>query len=435
MSQVNGRDNAHSGWSGSDAWVRLGVRIVLALIIFVVGFGWLVKINGAVVTSGTVTVENRYQTVQHLDGGIVGRIHVRNGDRVTAGDVLITLDKTTDRAELSVITSRIDELLVQRARLAAERDGGDRFELPQGITVTPQIRQRLESQQALFQARLASRNGESSMLSRRVEQLSAQLKGLEVQRAARVQEEELARKELEAIRGLFAKGYTNRQRLTAAERDAARLKGDIGRLSSDVARVNVAISEAKLRLAQSRKTFIESVLEELRTVRQSLNELEERQKALNAKVSRGIIRAPRGGLVHALAVNTEGGVIEPAKPILQIVPEGERFIVEARVRPQDIDKVRSGLPADIRFPAFNARETPRLTGSVLRISAAELKDSSGGTFFTALITLTGEEMKRLGASRRLVPGMPAEVFIRTDARSILSYVLKPLTDSMFHALR
>ena len=419
----------------SAAWLHVGKRAMAGLLIVLFGFGFLLSINGAVVSGGVVTVENSYQTVQHLDGGIVAKILVRNGDEVEAGDPLIHLDKTADRAELTVVTERMAELRIERARLEAERDGRGNFQIPSDIAQTPAVAKTIATQTALFNARMQTHLGEMSMLSGRIEQVSAQIQGLIAQRTATARERNLMQKDLVGIRELFQKGFANQQRLTQLERDAARLEGEVGRLSSEIARAQGALDEARLALTQRQKTFVESVSEDLKKVQTALNEIGERAKALEAKVAREVIRAPRSGRVHALAIHTEGGVVEPAKPIMQVIPQNERMVVEARLPPHEIDKVRAGQRAIVLFPAFNARVTPRLEGQVARVSAAELSTQDGRSYFTAQVEITQQELAKIGDAQRLKPGMPAEVFITTEARSILSYFLKPLTDAMFRAFR
>jgi len=422
-------------YSTSGAWVRMGLQVMACLLVVMFGFGLFVSINGAVVSSGQVTVKNSYKTVQHLDGGIVAKILVRNGDQVEAGEPLVMLDKTADQAELTVLTERYAELLIEQARLEAERDGRNTVQIPAGLSKSEAITKTLATQRALFKARMQTYRGEMAMLSGRIEQSSAQISGLVSQKRARARERDLMQKDLAGIRQLFQKGYANQQRLTQMERDAARLDGEVGRLTSEIARARGALDEAKLALTQRRKTFIEGVIDELKKVQTALNELNERRKALKAKVARGVIRAPRSGRIHALAIHTEGGVIEPAKPILQIVPQNERMIVEARVAPAQIDKVHTGQTAQLVFPAFNQRVTPRLSGRVAQVSAAELSSQDGQSYFTAEIEIAKTELDKIGSGQSLKPGMPAEVFITTEARSILSYFLKPLTDAMFRAFR
>ena len=425
-------------WHRTEPWVRLGMRTCGALFIALIVFGAVISINGAVVATGTVTVENNYKTVQHLDGGVVAKIHVRNGAMVKAGDKLLTLDGTADRANMSIIRSRINEQLIQLARLEAERDGKTSFDIPGPVTpfmAEPRIVTIVATQRALFAARRQSRNGEHSVLNQRIEQLSAQLLGLKSQQESKSRELSLLREDLQAVRGLFKKGFANRQRLSTLERDAARLEGEVGRLSGDTANVNGALSEARLKRAQSDKEFTEKVVDELRQLEASLRELEENRVKIADKLSRCTVRAPADGLVHAMQVHTEGGVVEPAKPLLQIIPNGERLVIEARVPPEQIDKVHQGSIAGIRFPAFNARSTPRLDGKVTTISAAQLTNEKGAPYFTALIEISSAELAKIGAGHRLLPGMPAEVYIQTGSRSMLSYIVKPLIDSMFPAFR
>ena len=211
--------------------------------------------------------------------------------------------------------------------------------------------------------------------------------------------------------------------------------GDVGKLTADIARSKGGIAEAELKIAQSEKEYTQNVVDELRKVQAQLSEVEEQNKTIADKMARIVIRSPESGRVHALAVHTEGGVIQPGTPLMQIVPDGDRLVIEAQVQPQDIDKVRQGLTAAIRFPAFDAKSTPRLSGTVSTISAAELTSNQGKTYFTARIEIPAAELKRIGAMHKLVPGMPAEVFIETASRSILSYFIKPLVDAMARSFR
>ncbi|MEM9355061.1 MAG: HlyD family type I secretion periplasmic adaptor subunit [Pseudomonadota bacterium] len=422
----------------ASPWIRLGMRTVYSLIAGLIIFGGIVSINGAVVATGTVTVENNYKTIQHPDGGIVAHIHVRNGELVKVGQELVTLDETEDRANLSIIESRILSRQIQLARLKAERDRKSNFELPDNIKPVasePRLVPTISSQRALFEARLQSRNGEQKVLTQRVEQLTAQLTGLQAQLDSRKAERDLTQTDLAAVKKLFQKGFANRQRLTALARDAARLEGEVGRLLGDVVRIQGALTEAQLQKVQSEKTFTESVVDELQKIEADLGELEENQTKLQQKLKRTIVRSPYSGRVHALQIHTEGGVIKPANSIMQIIPDGERLVVEARVPPQQIDRVRQGSSAGIRFPAFNARTTPRLEGKVVTVSPAQINDNQGETYFTALVEIPSAEIGKIPTEHRLIPGMPAEVYIETGARSILSYFLKPLVDAMFPAFR
>jgi HlyD family type I secretion membrane fusion protein len=401
-------------------------------------FCLIFTISGAVVANGTVTVEGNYKTIQHLDGGIVSKVLVRNGDVVKKGQELARLEDTSAQANMAIIQGRHRDFSIQQARLIAERDRRPGFDLPDSVkpfAADSQIKEILATQKALFDARRASHQGELSVLRQRIEQVQAEMRGQEVELKSRRRQLELSNKELADVEPLFAKGFANQQRLGGLQREQARLEGDVGRISAELARSKGAIAEAELKLAQSEKEYTQSVVDELRKVQAQLSEVEEQAKTLRDKLDRVVIRSPESGRVHALAVHTEGGVIQPGTALMTIVPDGERLVVEAQVQPQDIDKVRQGLAAAVRFPAFDAKSTPRISGTVSTVSAAELTTSQGKTYFTARIEISPAEMSRIGSSHRLVPGMPAEVFIETASRSILSYFIKPLVDAMTRSFR
>lgn len=418
-------------------WIRYGNFVLGGLGAFLVLFS-LISISSAVVSPGVVNVEGNYKTVQHLDGGIVAKILVKNGDRVNEGDVVVRLDPTAARANLAVVMARMNEFLVQQARLEAERDGQDAITLPPTVEAAagdPVLSRTIDAQRKLFETRRSARTGELSVLREKLTQAENDAAGVEKILAARRREVELNAAELASVKPLFDRGFASQQRLMPLQREQARLEGEVGRLTSDLSKVKGIVAESRLKLAQSDKEFQQSVADELRKVQASLAELTEQRTALDDKLKRIDIRAPRAGRVHALAVHTEGGVVQPASPILQIIPEGDRLIVDAQLPPAEIDKVRLGQPASIRFTAFNARATPRLEGAVINVSAAQITDNQGRSHFSAQIALADGELHKLPTGHHLVPGMPAEVYIETGSRSIMSYFLKPFFDSISRAFR
>jgi HlyD family secretion protein len=438
LKRALGLDTPVGQWQASDPWVTLGLRAAIFMFGGVVFFAMIVSITGAVLAPGTVTVEGNYKTIQHLDGGIVAKIHVKNGDLVKRGDVLVRLEDTSAQANSAIIMGRVRDLMIQQARLVAERDRQPAFAVPEAVrpfAEDPQIKDILATQKSLFDARRASHQGELSVLRQRLEQVQAEVSGQEMELRSRRRQLQLASKELADVEPLFAKGFANQQRLGGLQREVARYEGDVGRLVADISRSKGAIAEAELKIAQSEKELTQSVVDDLRKVQAQLSEAEEQRKTLSDKLARIEIRAPESGRVHALAAHTEGGVIQAGTQIMQIVPDGGRLVIEAQVQPQDIDKVRQGLSAAIRFPAFDARSTPRLAGKVQNVSAAELTSQQGRTYFTARIEIPPTELSRIGSMNRLVPGMPAEVYIETGARSILSYFMKPLVDAMARTFR
>lgn len=421
----------------TEPWVRAGNRVLLGLVGGLALFG-LVSISGAVVATGVVNVESNYKTVQHLDGGIVSRILVKNGDIVKAGDVLLKLDETAVKASHSVAVARANDLLVQQARLEAERDGKDSLALPPELVRVngdKAFDQLIETQRALFKARRASQSGEQAVLQQRKAQLAEEVKATERLLTARRKEVEINARELASVGPLFEKGFASQQRYLPIQREAARLEGDVGRLMAELAKARSGYAEAELKLAQSSKDILQGVVDELRKVQSQLAEVVEQRAALEDKLKRTDVRAPRAGRVHALAAHTEGGVIQAGGAIMQVVPEGERLLIDAQIQPQDIDKVRTGGPARIRFPGLAASQTPVLQATVLSVSAAQLADQQGRNYFLAQVVLAEGETDRLPRGHVLLPGMPAEVMIETGARSILSYLLKPLADVLFRTFR
>ncbi len=423
-------------WPSTEPWIAYGRSVMIGLAVVTVLFGF-VSINGAVVASGTVAVESNTKTVQHLDGGIVQRIFVKNGDLVKEGDVLVKLDDTQVRANVAVARGRTLDALTQRLRLEAERDGKSTFTLPAVLTVgevDPQTLRMFEAQHALFVARRTGRQGEQGVLKQRIEQLRNDLGGLQQQLEARQRELELTSRELKNVLPLFEKGFLNQARLGPLQRDQARLTGDVGRLLTDVEKAKSGLTEATLKLEQSDKDFNAQVAEELRKTLSLFTEANETLTGAEHKLVRTEIRSPRAGHVNALAISTEGGVLAPGAAIAQVVPDDEKLIVEAKIQPGDIDKVRGGLNAVVKFPAFNAKTTPRLEGIVTTVSPATLKDQDqqNKPYYQVQVELPAEELAKLSRDHKLIPGMPAEVYIETHSRSILSYVVKPIADIISH---
>jgi HlyD family secretion protein len=425
-----------SDWHATEPWVRFGMRTVVYLCGGLLLASLLLSVSGAVVTSGTVSVEGEYQSVQHLEGGIVSKILVQNGDRVNAGDVLLRVEDTQARANLAATNAKFAEFAVQEARLIAERDRKDHFDPPASIDLSQDDNDKLvAAQKALFEARRTTYLGQQKVLNQKIAQAESELAGAVDQLASRNKELELNEKELSTVKPLYDKGFVNQQRIGPLERESVRIRGDISNLKADVAKLKSARSEAEARLAQADKEYTQQAAEDLQKVQTGLSEQTETRKALADKLAHTEIRAPASGLVHALAVHTEGGVIQPGGTVLQIIPENRKLMIEAKITPHDIDKVHPGQDATVRFSSFDSHLTPRLHGMVKKVSAAEIADKEGKTFFTTEIEVPPAELTKLEAGQHLIPGMPAEVYLATQSRSILSYFLKPLTDMLARTFR
>ncbi|MEQ8825193.1 MAG: HlyD family type I secretion periplasmic adaptor subunit [Filomicrobium sp.] len=426
----------NTDWTSTDPWVHFGNRTVVFLVGSLLLFSLAVSISGAVIASGKVTVEGNYRSVQHPEGGTVKAIHAKNGDLVNGGQVLVSLDNTEALANLEIVAARVAELSIQEARLIAERDGKTSYALPSAIDVNNPEQAKLAAAQAsLFRARRQTYIGEQAMLAERLKQAKSEMSAVTAELAARKSEHQINEDELANIIPLFKRGYVNRARLTPLKRESARLAGEVGRLRAQLSKLSATVTETRLRITQSKKQHTSEILEELSKVQAQLKEQREAKKKFAKTLRHTEIRAPHTGHVHALNVHTIGGVITPASQIALIIPQNERLMVTARLAPTDIDRVRVGQKADVQFPSFDARTTPRMEGKVTRISPAEQTDDQGRAFFTAEIGIAADELQKVGSAHPLVPGMPAEVFIETNYRSIMSYLLRPLTDSFSHAFR
>ncbi|GAB4576644.1 MAG: HlyD family type I secretion periplasmic adaptor subunit [Roseibium sp.] len=417
--------------------VRNHLLFALVAAIAVVGGigGWatFTEISGAVVSSGTVVVESSTKLVQHREGGIVRDIRVKTGDTVEAGDLLIRLDDTVTRANLAVITKQLTELTAQEMRLEAERDDLGTIEWPEDRKAVLGDIER--GQQMLLEARRNSKEGRKNQLEEQIRQFHKQTQGLEAQVSAKVEEISLIKEELEDLDGLLDKQLVSKSRVTALRREKARLEGEYGDLIAQIARTREAISERRIQILQIEESYRAEVLEQLQEARSRIAQLEEQKIAAEDELTRVDIVAPRNGYVHQLSVHTIGGVIAPGETVMQIVPREDQLIVEAQVRPVDIGQMSPGQKARVRFPSFDQRTTPELNAELLTVSADLTEDERTGTsYYVARLVIDENELEKLG-DKALVPGMPVETFLQTGERTVLSYLVKPITDQIAHALR
>lgn len=411
----------------------------LALFAGTVGV-WAVAttLSGAVIASGQFVVDGNVKKVQHATGGIVGELRVREGDRVEQDQVLIRLDDTVTRANLQVVTKQLDELTVRRGRVQAERSGKDAVTFAADIIARrhePEIAELIEAEMSLFEARRAARDGQKAQLTARIAQLGDEIAGIKAQQKARDAQAALIEEELTGIRWLYKKNLVALNRRTALEREAASLEGQKGQLIAALAQAEGKIAETRLQIIQIDAALREEVMKELREIQGKSAELVERRIAAEDQMKRVEIRSPSAGFVHQLAVHTVGGVITPAEPAMLIVPAEDALQVEARINPPDIDQIALGRPALVKIHAFNQRTTPELSGQVSRISADISRDQqTGAAFYTIRVAVPASELARLG-SNRIAAGMQAEVFVRTEDRTPLEYIVKPLRDQTAKAFR
>ena len=395
-------------------------------------------LSGAVIASGQFVSETDLKKVQHQSGGVVAALHVREGSRVQAGDLLIRLDETIARANLAIASRQINELQARGARLEAERDQTAAIAFPAALTSRadqPEIAALMAAEDHLFAARASARTGIRSQLEKRILQIRSMVSGLQEQKSAKQRESELIARELVGVRTLYQQKLVQITRLSQLEREAAALDGARGQLTAQMAEGQSRIAETELQIIQQAEELRAEALKELREIQGKLGELHEKKIAAEDQLARIEIRAPVSGIVHQLAVHTVGGVISPAEAAMLIVPSEDKLSLDARVAPTEIDQVTLGQAAVVRIQAFNQRTTPELKASVSRIAADVSRDpQSGAVFYLVRLHIPVDEIVRIGPLQ-VQSGMLAEVFMQTASRSPWQYLIQPLRDQLVRAFR
>lgn len=406
---------------------------VAGLVAFVLVAGGLIPLEGAVVTSGTVTVDGNVKKVQHPQGGIVGALLVREGQSVAAGDVVLRLDDTQTKASLGVVAAELTTQRARVARLMAERDDLAEIAFPRDLAaaaVPPTlVASVIASEVHLFHARRSAREGSKAQLRQRIAQSLKEIDGTALQLRATQEQRAIALEERAALEPLRLQGLVQKPRLTNLEREIARNDGILGDAQSRIEQARARVLEIEVQIAQIDRDRVAEASRDMREAEGRIVELEERARVAEDSLRRVDVRAPVPGRVHELTVHTVGGVIGPGDTIMLIVPEADSLLIEARVLPQDIDQIRVDQAARVRFTAFNQRLTPEVFGRVARISPTTSRDQASGlTFYTVGVRLIADEVRRLEGAR-LLPGMIAETFIVTAPRTALSFLLKPVSDN------
>ncbi|WP_126399145.1 HlyD family type I secretion periplasmic adaptor subunit [Blastochloris tepida] len=415
---------------------RLNVVGFIGIALMVGGIGsWAAtsELSGAVVGPGTIVVESNVKKVQHPSGGVVGEILVKDGSQVETGQLLMRLDETVTRATLGVVRSQLDEFTVRQARLNAENEDRQEIAFPASLLARsgePAVTLALESERRLMESRRESREGQRAQLRERIGQTREEIAGLTGQREAKDRELALIREELAGVGELYKKNLVSIQRLMQLRREETRVSGERNQLVTDSARAKAKISEIELQILQLDQDFRTQVLRELREVQGKIAELTERVAAAEDMLKRVEIRAPQRGVVYQMSVHTVGGVVSPGETLMLIVPRADELVVEARIAPSDIDQVSIASATLVRILAGNQRTTPQLQGEVTWVAADLTKDQqTGQSHYLVRVTLPASEVAKLG-ELKLVPGMPAEVFVQTGERTALQYLMKPLHEQI-----
>jgi HlyD family secretion protein len=416
----------------------VGLTVVLVLAGGLGGWASTAEISGALIAPGAVVVDSNVKKVQHPTGGVVGELLARDGDLVKAGDVVVRLDDTVTKANLAIVTKNLDGLWARAARLQAEQQGLDTLTFPSMLQTRaddPDVKNVMLSESKLFEVRTFGRVGQKAQLHERVSQLNEEIAGLTAQAKAKDLEIALVEKELGGVRTLYDQHLVQISRLTTLERDAARLAGERAQYVASKAQAKGKITETELQIIQVDKDMVSEVSKDLRETNDKIGEFVERKVTAEDQLRRTDIRAPQDGMVLQSTVHTVGGVITAGDAIMMIVPQADALSVEAKVNPQDIDKLQIGQKTLLRLSAFNQRTTPELNGVVTRVSPDVTTDQrTGQSYYTIRVSMPPEEVARLGENK-LIPGMPVEAFVQTGDRTMLSYLIKPLSDQLMRAFR
>lgn len=420
------------------SYLRIGGFSIIFLFLVVIVWGSLARIKGAVIAPGTLIVETKAKMVQHLDGGIVGEILVKDGDRVEQDQILMRLDPTMLEANRQIVETRYFETLARLARLKAERDGIEEIVWPVELSGEPKdtsVSTAMTGQKNLFYARIQAALQTEQRLLRRIEQNRNQISGLRSLIESQQGQLSSLAKEISELKRGVEKGIVSQNRYNGVVRESLRLEGEMRRNLTEISRLNNVIAETEGEISQSKRDREEEVLTELRVAQTDASDFKEQLISAADQRRRIDVLSPSDGVVHNLLVTTIGGVVQPGQEIMQIIPQDDRLLIQAQVQPQDIDQIYEGQIATVRLSAFNQRRTPELSGRVLKLSANSLVDPvTGFPYFSVLVEIPAEEFTRLG-DIHLVPGMPAEAFMQTQSRSVLSYFLKPASDAMQRSFR
>ena len=393
---------------------------------------------GAVIAPAQVVVESNVRRIQHPSGGVVAAIRVNDGDHVRTGDVLVLLDETIPRANLAVVANQLNQLRVRQARLEAERDGREAIRIPAAVkdhADDPAIAEIIQGETTLFETRRAAIVGLKSQLRERIAQTGEEIRGLAAQIESKREQIRLIQEELKGVRQLYSANLVPYSRLTALEREAARLTGEEGQFIADTARARGRVTETELQIIQLDQDQRREVATDLREAENKIAELAERQTAAIDQLERVELRAPQDGIIHQKSIHTIGGVVAAGEQMMLVVPEKDGLVVEARIEPQMIDRLKVGQPVKLRFTAFDSATTPDIDGTLSRIAADLTKDQqSGVSYYTARVAIAEAEFAKLDG-KILVPGMPVEAYIQTGSRTALAYLLKPIEDQLARTFR
>jgi len=424
----------------NNPWPTLLTAGIIVTVCFGLGAIWLstAPLDSATVASGVVAVESNRRTIQHLEGGIVREILVKDGQLVNEGDVLLRLDPIRARTQMNVIQNEMDSLLSIEARLITEQGGGTKVTFPAELVARkgePILDSVMRTQEIIFSARKEALDGQKAILQQRINQLNEQIGGLRALEQSKKQQNILIRDELNGLKGLLEEGHVTKSRVLALQREESRLQGEAGEHISSIVRTQQAVNEARLQLLQSEKARQEEIATQLRDIQSKILEQRERVVAAHDVLARINVTAPAAGAVLGMTAFTIGGVIQPGAAIMSIVPQDDPLIVEVQINAPDASLLKIGQTASLMIVGAEARILPSIEGVLISVSADRQVDQrTGASVFMAKIEIPVEELKRLG-SFKLSAGLPVEVLIKRGERTAIHYLIQPLTDRLNRAFR
>jgi HlyD family type I secretion membrane fusion protein len=420
----------------------MGLWVILALAFVILIWGMFAPIDSAAVAQGRVVLFSDKKTIQHLEGGIIKEILVKEGDAVKAGQPLIKLNSTAAAANVSVLQSQYDMSRATRARLIAERDHQDTVTFDADMVAraktNPDLSKAMAAQERLFSSERDAENAKRAILNQRIAQSQEEIEGLRSQIDSANGQLDLVSNEIATMQRLLAQGLATRTHLMELQRHQNELQGNRGQYEAEIAKAQQNIAETQMQIINQDNEFDAKNAQDLRDAQGQIADTQDKLRAAHDVLSRTTIVAPTSGIVTGLKYHTAGGVIDPGAPIMDIVPQNDTLIVEARVRPNDIGVVHVGEKARLIFPAYRTRATPKVPGRVIQVSADTFTDEHAMppvTYYLARIQVDKKFLKKLSRPVTLYPGMPADVLITTGSRSFLNYLFKPISESMSRAFR
>jgi len=412
---------------------------LFGLLVLIVGFGgvgvWAANapLSGAALASGVVIATGQNKVVQHLEGGIIEDILVKEGQHVEQGQILLRLSRSAAQSNLQRLKRQVNISRALQARYRAEQEGAEKVTFPKqllDLVSDPEVADIIATQKSEFAARRDELQSEIVIFERRRDAYAEEIIGTESQRASQKVQLKLIEEEMAATKQLLDQGLAPKSKYLALQRKLAELSGNLGQLTARIARAKQTIAETDQEIVQLKKETRRTLISELRDVQTTLHDAEQQLRAADEVIKRVEIRAPVKSVVVKMHHNTHGGVVAPGEAILELLPVQASLLIEARVRPEDIDVVSAGRPAKLRFTSLRQRVTPTLPGEVEYVSADRLTDAATNTsYYAARVRISGELPKELGAVA-ITPGMPVEVYVQTRERTALQYFLGPISDTM-----